>query len=165
MLAHRARLGEAAESLARLDKRVRAPERALALRRQHVDELSARLEESVRRRLATAAREREALERRLSARHPRAVIADARHALAPLPVRLGAAMRRLLDARRARLGAAAQNLQAISPLTVLSRGYAITLDERGHAVRDAREVPIGARITVRLDRGALDAEVKGRRDE
>lgn len=164
-LAQRGLLRDAAVSLARLDKRVRAPERALALRRQHVDELAARLEESVRRRLGAAAREREALERRLSARHPRAVIADARHALAPLPVRLGAAMRRLLEARRSRLGAAAQNLQAISPLTVLSRGYAITLDEQGHAVRDAREVPIGSQITVRLDRGTLDAEVMGRREE
>lgn len=163
-LAQRGHLREAAMELARLDKRVRAPERALALRRQHVDELAARLEESMRARIALGAREKDALERRLGARHPRAVIADARRALAPLPIRLGAAMRRMLDQRRASLSSAAQNLQAISPLAVLGRGYAITLDSKGHAVRDARELNVGDRVTVRLDRGAIDAEVKGKRE-
>ena len=47
---------------------------------------------------------------------------------------------------------------------MLARGYAITLDSKGHAVRDAREVNVGDRVTVRLDRGAIDAEVKGKRD-
>lgn len=163
-LAQRGHLREAAVELARLDKRVRAPERALAMRRQHVDELSARLEEQMRARIADGARSKESLERRLSARHPRAVLADARHALAPLPVRLGAAMRRVLDQRRASLASSAQNLQAISPLAVLARGYAITLDSKGRAVRDAREVRVGDQVTVKLDHGTLDAEVKATRE-
>lgn len=163
-LAQRGHLQKAAVALARLDKRVHAPERALALRRQHVDELAARLEESMRQRIEAGARGKESLERRLSARHPRAVLADSRHALAPLPIRLGAAMRRLLDRHRASLGSTAQNLQAISPLSVLARGYAITLDAHGHAVRDAREVRVGDQVTVRLDHGTLEAEVKGTRE-
>lgn len=161
VLAQRGHLRDAAMALARLDKRVRAPERALALRRQHVDELAERLEQAMRARVAAGRRETDALERRLGARHPRAVLADARRALAPLPVRLGAAMRRLLEQRRSSLGAASANLQAISPLAVLGRGYAITLDAKGRALRDARDVKIGDRVRVRLDRGALEAEVKG----
>ena len=144
--------------LVRLSQRVRAPERALKQRQQHLDELSAHLDEAVRARFRGAARTTDALERRLAARHPRTVLGAARQALAPLPVQLRAAMKRLLQHERGALAVAAQKLDAISPLAVLARGYAIALHD-GVAVRNAGELAPGDRIEVRLSNGQLEADV------
>lgn len=144
--------------LARLAQRVRAPERALKQRQQHLDELSAQLESALRARLDGAEGERRALERRLSSRHPRTVLAAARHSLTPLPVRLRAAMLRVLQGHRGSLAVAAHKLDAISPLAVLSRGYAIALHD-GKAIREADDVAVGDRIEVRVGRGRIDADV------
>ena len=160
-LAVRGRLRAEETKLARLVNRVRAPERAIKQQQQQLDELTERLEESIRDRISIAGRDRDVLERRLTAKHPRTVLAEARHALAPMPIRLRAAMARALAKNRSDLAIAAQNLQSISPLAVLARGYAIALDEQGNAVRDAASVRVGDRLSVRLSRGAVDAEVKG----
>lgn len=47
----------------------------------------------------------------------------------------------------------------MSPLKVLSRGYAIALGPDGHAIRSADEVKAGAQLRVRLGRGEVDATV------
>ena len=47
-----------------------------------------------------------------------------------------------LDEARQRLGLAAAALDALSPLAVLERGYAIARDQNGHLVRDAATVSI-----------------------
>jgi exodeoxyribonuclease VII large subunit len=148
--------------LARLAQRVRAPERALKQRQQHLDELSGQIEALVRARIDRADRERQVLERRLAARHPREVLGAARHALSPLPIRLRAAMQRALQEHRGDLAVAAQKLDAISPLAVLARGYAIALHD-GKAVRSVDDVAVGDRIEVRVGRGRLDADVVGKK--
>jgi exodeoxyribonuclease VII large subunit len=144
--------------VARLAQRVRAPERALKQRQQQLDELHERIESAVRARVESAAKLTDALERRLSARHPRTVLAAARQQLSPLPIHLNAAMRRFLQTERGALAVAAQKLDAISPLAVLSRGYAIAL-HNGVAVRDAEQLKNGDRIEVRLAHGEVEADV------
>ncbi len=60
------------------------------------------------------------------------------------------------------IGALAGRLDAMSPLKVLARGYAIvTHAEDGRAVRDAREVSAGDTLHVRVGQGAFSAEVTG----
>ncbi|HWO11986.1 MAG TPA: exodeoxyribonuclease VII large subunit, partial [Polyangiaceae bacterium] len=122
--------------------------------------------------------------RRLLSRHPRLGVLAARAALDPLASRLAALMeRRLLEERglvaplgrrlapavRARLRQERQGLDsavlrlgALSPLTVLARGYAVVMDARGHALTSADAVEPGARVRVRLHRGSLGATVTER---
>ena len=63
---------------------------------------------------------------------------------------------------RARLDQLSSRLAALSPLTVLARGYSITLDEHGRAVTRAGSVSVGASVTLRLHEGALAARVVDR---
>lgn len=60
---------------------------------------------------------------------------------------------------RERLGLAAASLDALSPLGVLQRGYAIAQDASGKLVRDAAAVNAGDEVSVRLARGRLNTRV------
>lgn len=65
----------------------------------------------------------------------------------------------LLRPHEARLSRMAASLDALSPLKVLSRGYAITRDEDGHVVADAHELQVGESVNVVLNKGSFEAEV------
>jgi len=53
----------------------------------------------------------------------------------------------------------AHTLDALSPLAVLERGYAICLTPEGAVIRSADEVEIGSDVSVRLHEGSLSAKV------
>jgi len=65
-----------------------------------------------------------------------------------------------LEEARSRFGLAAASLDALSPLAVLQRGYAIAEDTNGKLLRDAQAVSIGDSVHVRLAKGRLDARVE-----
>jgi exodeoxyribonuclease VII large subunit len=56
----------------------------------------------------------------------------------------------------------AHRLDALSPLAVLERGYAVCLTPEGKVLRDAESVALNAPIKVRLRRGTLRANVSGK---
>ncbi len=114
------------------------PARLLGERRQAIDDTRERLAAALRRRLVDDRAGGARLQRRLLARHPSAVVSGARASLGPLQVRLAAAERRLLAARRGRLGDLCTRLDALSPLAVLGRGYAIVAGPSGRAARRRR---------------------------
>jgi exodeoxyribonuclease VII large subunit len=61
---------------------------------------------------------------------------------------------------RERLALAAASLDALSPLGVLQRGYAIAQDAAGKLVRDAGSVSVGDEVTVRLAKGKLGTRIE-----
>src|SRR5262245_38632909 len=61
---------------------------------------------------------------------------------------------------RERLGRAAASLDALSPLGVLQRGYAIAQDASGRLIRHAEAVSIGDEVSVRLATGKLQTRVE-----
>ena len=70
----------------------------------------------------------------------------------------------LLRPFEATMARAAASLDALSPLAVLSRGYAIAQDEQGHVVSNARELSEGDNVRVRLAKGSFLACVTGTED-
>lgn len=75
-----------------------------------------------------------------------------------LSMRLPEALRRRLETLGLRLGAAAGRLDAISPLAVLARGYAIATS-KGKVLTSPKQVRKGDPVTVRLSEGEIDCEV------
>ncbi len=61
---------------------------------------------------------------------------------------------------RSRLELAVGRLNALSPLAILERGYAICRDAHGLVLRQASDVPRGSGVCVRLARGELDCRVE-----
>jgi len=72
---------------------------------------------------------------------------------------MAAALRRSLytlrDRWHDRLNARAARLEALSPLAVLDRGYSVTTDPDGRAIRSSGEVSAGARIRTRVRWGSI----------
>ena len=70
------------------------------------------------------------------------------------------AMTAHLESVRAQFGLAAASLDALSPLAVLQRGYAIAESADGRLLRDASVVSPGDELRVRLAKGSLAARVE-----
>jgi exodeoxyribonuclease VII large subunit len=131
----------------------------IAEQEQKLDELGQRLEQAMGRGGTRRRAETERLYRRLSARHPRAVLAGSRAALGPLEVRLKGAARARMARARSRLSERLASLDAMSPLGVLARGYAIVQAESGKAVREVSEVVPGQKLAIRVHKGSFTARV------
>lgn len=89
-----------------------------------------------------------------------AVVDACRARLSGEAARLDAAVNAYLAAKKNEYVRAAAKLDALSPLKVLSRGYAIALTGDGKAVKSADEVKTGDRLTLRLNSGALGCKVE-----
>ena len=169
-------------ALTQLQQQLGDPRLLLNERRQLVDDLEERLHAACRDRLRSDGATLEGLRRRLAQRHPAAVLERSRGQLQPLRLRLGRAGRELATERRAQLTLHEQRLtratgqsvaqrrellarhsarlDALSPLKVLRRGYAIALTPEGKALHDAADAPVGSSVELRLARGRLSAQVK-----
>ncbi len=128
----------------------------------HVDALRRRLVLAVR--SALDARRLRLAQARRRLGDPASRFAPVRLALADLTGRLAAAELARLAAPRLRLTGLAARLDALSPLAILGRGYALVRRaDDGRLVTDAARVLPGDRIDVRLDRGELAARVEATR--
>ena len=107
-----------------------------------------------------AARDRaDLLNRSLAPAQLRARVAEARLRHESAYSSCNAAIEKSLEDGRQRLGLAAASLDALSPLAVLHRGYAIAQRPDGELLRDTAGLSIGDSVKVRLAKGKLSAEV------
>ncbi len=113
---------------------------------------------------ARLTRAREALALRRSHRlltSPQALIDERRMHLCLRDERMQRAIERLLEQKRSALGNRAARVEALSPLSVLSRGYAMVSDEQSGAVQtSAATLEVGQRVRLRFADGAATAEVR-----
>jgi exodeoxyribonuclease VII large subunit len=151
----RGRLQDAAMSQGFDDVRARLAEAS-----RRTSDAAHRLERSIERARERARKRLEGAACRLTPARTAARAAESRVQLAVARAALDAAASSLVDAAGARLGVAAASLDALSPLAVLRRGYALAEDERGRAIRSAAAVNEGERVRVRLGSGALRCRVE-----
>jgi exodeoxyribonuclease VII large subunit len=133
----------------------RAPLRALAAR---VDALTVRAAHAVAGRVARARRRGDELAARL--RHAAPRVQTSAQRLRERRLALAVAWRHRLQAEQGRLQTLAARLQALDPLAVLARGYALVADERGRVVADAARLAPGDLLRLRFARGAAAARVQ-----
>ncbi len=86
---------------------------------------------------------------------PGAYIDERRIHLDRAQVQLISAASKVVSARKERFSALAASLDAMSPLKVLGRGYAIARKEDGTILRSAEDVKSGDRLTIRLQKDEI----------
>jgi exodeoxyribonuclease VII large subunit len=92
---------------------------------------------------------------------PRQQLAHARGHFDTCRSRLERTLERTIEAARSRLGSLDAQLNSLSPLSVLDRGYALVIDEQGAVVRSARQVTLGDSVMTRMSDGAFTSQVTG----
>jgi exodeoxyribonuclease VII large subunit len=132
---------------------------AVSRRDQHLDELRLRLESAVARRLRTPAQRLALLTERLRRQDVSLRLADTRHRLSSANLRLLRIAPQVLTQHQNRLSRATARLHALSPLAVLSRGYALAYAEDGTLLHSASQTAPQQNIRVRLGTGSLAARV------
>jgi exodeoxyribonuclease VII large subunit len=125
---------------------------------QRIDEQEYKLREQTRAAIETRERVRRGLELRLQRFDIRPRLSAGRRRMEAAHSTALQSMQMRLALRRARLDELAAHLSQLSPLRILSRGYAIVSNASG-VVRNAAEAPPGSAIHVRLAEGELDAKV------
>ncbi|WP_431732983.1 exodeoxyribonuclease VII large subunit [Kingella kingae] len=91
--------------------------------------------------------------------HRRPNIQNKKQQLDWVQAALQRAMFGLIESRRQQIDKQNQILNAMSPLNILQRGYAIVQTGRGQVVRDANDLRLGQKLAIRLADGAVDVQV------
>ena len=119
------------------------------------------LTQQMRKRLQRVASKVDAIEKRPVFRKPLERFERMQQQLDQLRARLVRATQNHQETLKQQVGALAEQLEALSPLKVLARGYSLTQRADGLVVRDVAEVTVGEELTTRLSRGQLRVRVEG----
>ena len=126
---------------------------------QKLDERRFRLEKAERQLLERTRRRLETVSAAVRHYDARRRLAAVRQQLEAEIANLAAATRARLLASRAALDRRTASLEALSPLAILNRGYALVFDGQGHLVKDAALLAPGDEMSARLARGQVRARV------
>ena len=131
-------------------------------RQQKLDDLMYRLERSQRQMLEQQRRRWESAAAAVRHYDVRRMLTGIGKEIDARLAAIAAATRRLLLQRRSRLEQLSGQIEALSPLAILERGYALVFDSSGRLLKDAAQVSPGDEILARLLRGIVTAVVKNK---
>ena len=133
----------------------------LAMRSRHAAELSLALVRAAQTAVDHRERRLQRLQHKLDACGLGRRLAAIRTTLVRASGHLAGAMARRHHQSETQLGDLASRLDALSPLAVLGRGYAVCWNrDRTAVIREAAETAPGDRVRVTLSKGELDCEVR-----
>jgi exodeoxyribonuclease VII large subunit len=128
--------------------------------RYESDDLTERLQSSYEEKLENLEKRLEALTARMSPVRLASKFSENQTRLALLSQRQTTAVKKILDKKDEKLKVKMASLDALSPLSVLSRGFSITENAAGGILRDSRQTKAGDELKIRLAKGKLKVEVK-----
>ena len=126
---------------------------------QNLDAMSGSMAAALARQLKASRQRLEMLANRPSMQKPTGYLEQKEKALELLKNRLVSAQTQMLNRERHRYVASVSKLDAMSPLKVLTRGYAYAQTEDGTVLKSVDQVEAGQQITVSLSDGRLSATV------
>ena len=133
--------------------------------RQTLDGLSASMANIVTRQIKNARQHLNTLSAASSLQTPTRYIAQKRDALALMRSRLLTIQQRSVSAKRQKFISLTATLDAISPLKVLVRGYAMVTNDSGNVIRSAKQVHESDCVSIKLSDGQLQATVNSIKED
>ena len=133
---------------------------AINQRQQKLDDLQYRLDRAERQILERNRRRSESASAAVRHYDLQRILASIRKELEAQAGTMVAAMRTSVLRSQSRLDQLASQLQALSPVAILERGYALVFDSRGNLLKNAAQVKVGDEISARLAKGSVTATVK-----
>jgi len=137
---------------------------ALARREQRLDDLEQRLQLAATRHLRAQSQRLAQVESRLAHHRLDLRLARRRAAFDSLQQRLRQSHIHFARAAHARIDRSDLRLEALNPLRVLERGYALVYGPDGMLLRASNQIENGEEIVARLAQGRIQARVTAKRD-
>jgi exodeoxyribonuclease VII large subunit len=161
-----ARVARAHDRVGLLERRLGDPRRRLAEQMIRLEDLGARARSALTRRLRWEERELTTLGARLARSGPAARLRQSADRVGAVADRLRFALGVRVRQSRAALEQGASRLEALSPLACLARGYAIVRrgDAAGAVVRDAATLAPGEQVALRFAQGSARARIEETED-
>ncbi|MBE6959153.1 MAG: exodeoxyribonuclease VII large subunit [Ruminococcaceae bacterium] len=132
--------------------------------RQTLDAMSGAMASSLNRQVKAARQHLQVLSASPALQSPTGYLDQKRKNLEMLQNRLLSAQIQGTDRKKRRYVELAAKLDAMSPLKVLTRGYAMAQTETGDVLKSVTQVQVGDVITVHLSDGSVDATVAERKE-
>ncbi|MCE2596764.1 exodeoxyribonuclease VII large subunit [Motilimonas cestriensis] len=136
------------------------PRKKLQLQAQRLDELDARLRRAMQSHLKQQTHQFVRLNQQLFQSQPGLRVTQLQLQQQQLVARLSRGMRTLLDKHQQKQQSAVGQLQAVSPLATLARGYSITSNQAGDVIQQIEQVRSGEILTTRVANGVISSVVK-----
>ena len=76
---------------------------------------------------------------------------------------LESAMKLLLSSKKNAFVKATSKLEALNPLSVVSRGYVVASNKDGEVLKSVDKIEVGDSFSMRMSDGIIDANVSGKR--
>lgn len=127
--------------------------------RQTLDSMSAAMITALNRQLKAARKHYEMLSASPALRSPYGYLEQRRNALEMIKNRMVSAQIQGINRKKQRYIANISKLDAMSPLKVLTRGYAMAQTDSGEVIKSVKQVNRGASIHVAISDGVLTAQV------
>ena len=127
--------------------------------RQTLDSMSAAMATAMSRQIQASRRQLSVLSGSAALKSADGYLLQRRKSLQILQNRLLSAENQNIHRSKQRYIALTAKLDAMSPLKVLTRGYAMTQDEKGNLVRSVGQVAVGEKLTVSLADGTIHATI------
>ena len=127
--------------------------------RQTLDSMSAAMSVALNRQIVSARRHLKVLSESPALQSPEGYLRQRRTTLEALQNRLVSAETQQINRKNQKYIGLTAKLDAMSPLKVLTRGYAVTQKEDGTILRQVRQVTAGEHIRISLSDGQVDATV------
>ena len=127
--------------------------------KQTLDAMSASMASSLNRQLIAARRQLNILSASPALRSPTGYLEQKRLQLDRVSERLCSAQVRCVDRKKQQFIGLTAKLDAMSPLKVLTRGYAMTQTPDGQVVRSVSQTPVGSKLMISLSDGKISATV------
>ena len=135
------------------------PEKKLQADQQKVDDLSMRLSQASANYLSFAKAQQKHLSHRLSRLLPSSSIKTQQQTNEQLKQRLKLAVKRTLQVKQQRFVHTIEQLQLVSPLATISRGYSVVRSSQGRIIKKLEQVNVGELINIQVNDGNIEAKI------
>jgi len=154
-------LAQLSQRFTRLHHRLQQQHPHLRLARQQTAlfKLRRKLDEAMQNQLRARLRRVDRAQQRLNQQQPQPRIHRAQQRVQQLQYRLQQALSQQLSASRQRFGTACTQLEAVSPLATLARGYSVTTTPTGTLLKKTTQVSAGEQLKTRLADGWVESQV------
>ncbi|WP_313668014.1 exodeoxyribonuclease VII large subunit [Atlantibacter sp.] len=137
------------------------PQLRLARQQTTLERLRQRLNNAVENRLRLGTQQQQRVTQRLYQQQPQGRIHRAQTRIQQLEYRLSQIITARLGGTKQRFSTAIAQLEAVSPLATLARGYSVTTATDGKVLKKTKQVKAGDTLTTRVEDGLIESQVTG----